>query len=252
MSDREDASTRPPSLEDFDATLKADGRTYRSRRKALQLALLRYQVCLRDQASFPVVIVFEGVDAAGKGGAIRRLTGRLDPRGLRVHPIGPPEGPELHHHYLWRFHTRMPAYGQIAIFDRSWYGRVLVERVEELTPREDWERAYEEIAAFERTLVSNGTLLVKFWLQVSKDEQLRRFKSRESDPFKEYKITEQDWRNREQWNDYQLAADEMLRRTHSDVAPWTLVSANDKNHARLEVLETARRALESRLGPLED
>jgi polyphosphate kinase 2 (PPK2 family) len=146
----------------------------------------------------------------------------------------------------------MPAYGQIAIFDRSWYGRVLVERVEELTPREDWERAYEEIAAFERTLVSNGTLLVKFWLQVSKDEQLRRFKSRESDPFKEYKITEQDWRNREQWNDYQLAADEMLRRTHSDVAPWTLVSANDKNHARLEVLETARRALESRLGPLED
>jgi polyphosphate kinase 2 (PPK2 family) len=145
----------------------------------------------------------------------------------------------------------MPAYGQFAIFDRSWYGRVLVERVEQLTPPESWERAYDEIASFEQTLVGNGTVLVKFWLQISRDEQFRRFEARAADPFKEYKITAEDWRNRERWSDYEPAVEEMLQRTHTAAAPWTLVSAEDKNHARLVVLETVVSALTSRLGPLE-
>jgi polyphosphate kinase 2 (PPK2 family) len=240
-----------PSLADFDPTLKLGDKEYKQRRHDLQLELLRYQVQLRDEATCPVVIVFEGMDAAGKGGAIRRLTGRLDPRGLRVHPIGPPSGPETRHHYLWRFHERMPEYGQFAIFDRSWYGRVLVERVEGLATPAEWERAYGEIAAFERTMVDNGTVLVKFWLQISQEEQLKRFEARESDPFKEYKITPDDWRNRDRWSEYEPAVEEMLRRTHSAVTPWTLVSANDKDYARIQVLETTRDALRARLGPLE-
>jgi AMP-polyphosphate phosphotransferase len=244
------AKLRAPSLRDFDPSASVAERAYKKRRKALQLDLLRYQVRLRDDAACPVVILFEGMDAAGKGGAIRRLTGRLDPRGIRVHPMGAPSDMERQHHYLWRFHREMPAYGQFAIFDRSWYGRVLVERVEELTPKEAWQRAYEEIASFEQTLVDNGTVLVKFWLQISLDEQMRRFKAREADPFKEYKITDDDWRNRERWPDYELAIEEMLQRTHTADAPWTLISAEDKNHARLAVLETVVDALRDRLGPL--
>ena len=245
-------SERAPSLRDFDAALAVESREYRQRRRALQLELLRYQVRLRDEAACPVVVVFEGRDAAGKGGAIRRLTGRLDPRGFRVHPIGPPSNQEQRHHYLWRFHRRMPAYGELAIFDRSWYGRVLVERVEGLASPESWERAYGEIASFEQTLVDNGTVLVKFWLQISDDEQLRRFEAREADPFKEYKITPEDWRNRERWSEYEPAVEEMLRRTHTAAAPWTLVSAEDKNHARLEVLGSVVSAVAARLGPLDD
>lgn len=241
---------RTPSLSDFDPTLAIDDKAYKKRRKELQLDLLRYQVRLRDEATCPVVIVFEGVDAAGKGGAIRRLTGRLDPRGFRVHPIGPPIGAEARHHYLWRFHQRMPEYGQFAIFDRSWYGRVLVERVEGLTEPEAWERSYGEIASFEQTLVDNGMVLVKFWLHISQEEQLRRFEAREDDPFKEYKITKDDWRNRERWEQYQPAIEEMLRRTHTADTPWTLVSAEDKNHARIHVLEGTVEALRARLGPL--
>ena len=245
-------SERTPTLRDFDPTLAVENGAYRKQRRALQLQLLRHQVRLRDEATCPVVIVFEGKDAAGKGGAIRRLTGRLDPRGVRVHPIGNPTEEEARHHYLWRFHRRMPAYGQLAIFDRSWYGRVLVERVEELTTPEDWERAYGEIVAFEQTMVDNGTVLVKFWLHISEEEQLRRFEAREADPFKEYKITEDDWRNRERWSDYEPAVEEMLRRTHTAAAPWTLVSAEEKNHARLDVLGTVVSALDLRLGPLPD
>lgn len=243
-------SERAPSLSDFDPSLSLDDKTYKKRRKALQLELLRYQVQLRDEAACPVAVVFEGVDAAGKGGAIRRLTGRLDPRGMRVHPIGPPSGSETRHHFLWRFHQRMPEFGQFAIFDRSWYGRVLVERVEGLTTAEAWERSYGEITSFEQTLVDSGLVLVKFWLHISQDEQLERFEARESDPFKEYKITPDDWRNRERWADYEPAIEEMLRRTHTAAAPWTLVSANDKNYARVRVLEAVIEALRSRLGHL--
>lgn len=241
---------RAPRLSDFDPTLAIEEKEYKKRRRALRLELLRYQVLLRDEATCPVVIVFEGVDAAGKGGVIRRLTGRLDPRGVRVHPIGPPVGQEARHHYLWRFHQRMPEYGQFGVFDRSWYGRVLVERVEGLASAEEWERAYGEITAFEQSMVDNGMVLAKFWLHISQDEQLRRFEAREADPFKEYKITADDWRNRERWADYEPTIDEMLRRTHTEAAPWTLVSAEDKNHARIDVLETVVAALRVRLGPL--
>ena len=243
---------RPPDLRDFDPTHAVEDRRYRKQRRTLQLALLRHQVRLRDAAACPVVIVFEDKDAAGKGGAIRRLTGRLDPRGVRVHPIDAPTEQECRHHYLWRFHRGMPAYGQIAIFDRSWYGRVLVERVEGLIGPGVWERAYGEIVSFDQTLVDNGTVLAKFWLHISEDEQRRRFEAREADPFKEYKITAADWRNRERWPEYEPVVEEMLQRTHTAAAPWTLISAEDKNHARLEVLRTVVAALDARLGPLPD
>ena len=237
-----------PSLADFDATLSLAKRAYQRRVKAAQLELLRMQNRMRDDAPCSLAVVFEGVDAAGKGGAIRRLTGRLDPRGLRVYPVGAPSAEEERRHYLWRFHLRMPRAGRIAIFDRSWYGRVLVERVEGLASREQWERAYDEIVAFEGAYAAAGTAIAKFWLQITPEEQLRRFEARAADPFKEYKLTDEDWRNRERWGDYRDAAEEMLRRTHSAAAPWTLVSAEDKYHARAQVLETVVERLRSQLG----
>jgi polyphosphate kinase 2 (PPK2 family) len=215
--------------------------------KSLQLRLLRHQTRLRDEAPCSVVIVFEGMDAAGKGGAIRRLTGRLDPRGYRVHPIGPPTHEELSRHYLWRFFRRMPARGGITIFDRSWYGRVLVERVESLATQEQWRRAYEEIRAFERMHVDDGTVLIKFWLHVSREEQLRRFRDRETDPFAEYKLTPDDWRNRRRSRHYVDAAEEMLRETHAPNAPWVLVPGDDKEFARIRVIEEVVQRLDAAL-----
>jgi len=239
---------KPPKLEDLDLSVRVESEeVYDARRKELQLELLHMQTALRDDPRFPVVMVFEGMDAAGKGGAIRRLTGRLDPRGTRVHAIGPPDAVEARHHYLWRFWQRMPARGGIAVFDRSWYGRVLVERVEKLCPKEAWKRAYEEIVAFEGALAAGGAVLAKFWLHVSKKEQLRRFRERQRDPFKEYKITPEDWRNRRKWDAYVKAAGAMFRKTHTKAAPWTLVSGEDKRHARLAVLETVVRGLRAAL-----
>ncbi|MQA00326.1 MAG: hypothetical protein GEU80_13530 [Dehalococcoidia bacterium] len=238
----------PPTLRDFDPSLELDDNRYEELLRSWQLRLLRLQVELRDERPFPVVVVFEGVDAGGKGGAIRRLTGHLDPRGYRVYPIGAPTEAEARHHYLWRFYTSMPERGQIAIFDRSWYGRVLVERVEGLAAEPEWQRAYDDIVDFEETHVRGGLVLVKFWLQITKDEQLERFQAREEDPFKEYKITEDDWRNRERWDEYQAAAEDMLQRTHRPWAPWTLVSGEDKRHARIHVLETVVTRLEQAMG----
>lgn len=245
-----DAGREPmaaPSLADFDPTLALPRRAYQRRMKEAQLELLRMQSRLRDDAPCSLAVVFEGVDAAGKGGAIRRLTGRLDPRGLRVYPIGAPSEEEQRRHYLWRFHLRMPPAGRITVFDRSWYGRVLVERVEGLARREQWERAYEEIVAFEGAYATAGTAIVKLWLQITPEEQLRRFEARAADPFKEYKLTDDDRRNRERWDDYRAAAEEMLRRTHSADAPWTLVSAEDKYHARAQVLEAVVERLRRQL-----
>lgn len=239
----------PPKIEALDLDAKLDRDTYERRKRELQLELLRMQSRLRDERCLPVVILFEGVDAAGKGGAIRRLTGRLDPRGYRVHPIGAPDDVERRHHYLWRFYQRMPASGEIAIFDRSWYGRVLVERVEGYCSETEWRRAYDEIAWFEQTHVAAGAVIIKFWLQISKAEQLRRFRARERDPFKEYKITDEDWRNRRQWKQYTTATSEMLSRTHSADLPWTLVASEDKRHARIHVLETVVRRLGAALPP---
>jgi polyphosphate:AMP phosphotransferase len=192
-------------------------------------------------------IVFEGWDAAGKGGNIKRLTSEMDPRCYAVVPIGPPRPYERTRQYLWRFMVKMPKDGHLTIFDRSWYGRVLVERVEELTPVEIWKRAYREINEMEQHLVGHGMVMLKFWLHIDKDEQLRRFESRQSDPLKQHKITEDDWRNREKWDLYEAAVDEMLMRTHTPHSPWIIVESNSKKYARIKVLQTVTDALEDAL-----
>jgi polyphosphate:AMP phosphotransferase len=214
---------------------------------ALQQGRLNILTRKKKFDKLSVVTVFEGSDAAGKGGAIRRVTQALDARKYDVIPIAAPTDEEKARPYLWRFWRNLPQRGRIAIFDRSWYGRVLVERVEKFCTEPDWMRAYGEINDFESQLADNNTVVVKFWLQISKDEQLRRFKEREQTPFKQHKITDEDWRNREKWDDYNLAVHEMIDRTSTEVAPWTLVEANDKYYARLKVLRTLADAIEAAL-----
>jgi AMP-polyphosphate phosphotransferase len=194
-----------------------------------------------------VVGAFEGCDAAGKGGAIRRVTQALDAKKYDVIPVAAPTDEEKARPYLWRFWRQLPEKGRIAIFDRTWYGRVLVERIEGFCSDADWMRAYSEINDFEEQLVKNGTVVVKFWLQISNEEQLRRFKEREATPFKQHKITSEDWRNREKWDAYNVAVCEMIDRTSTELAPWKLVAANDKYWARLEVLRTLVTAIEAAL-----
>jgi polyphosphate:AMP phosphotransferase len=194
-----------------------------------------------------VVLVFEGVDAAGKGGAIRRVTHALDARHYRVVPIAAPTDEEKARPYLWRFWRNLPPRGQMTIYDRSWYGRVLVERIEGFCDTDDWMRAYGEINEFEEQLADSGAIIVKFWLQISQDEQLTRFEARQKTGFKRHKIGPEDWRNREKWDGYQNAASEMIERTSTEFAPWTIVEANDKYHARIRVLETVADRLEDAL-----
>jgi polyphosphate:AMP phosphotransferase len=191
-----------------------------------------------------VVLVFEGVDAAGKGGAIRRVTQALDARQYRVIPIAAPTDEEKGRPYLWRFWRNLPGHGQMTIYDRSWYGRVLVERIEGFCDTDDWMRAYGEINEFEEQVAESGVVVVKFWLQISAEEQLARFEARATTGFKRHKITPDDWRNREKWDAYQQAASEMIERTSTEYAPWTIVEANDKYHARIRVLETVAARLE--------
>ena len=194
-----------------------------------------------------LVAVFEGNDAAGKGGSIRRVVQALDPRMVRVIPIAAPNDEERAQPYLWRFWRHIPPKGHVTIFDRSWYGRVLVERVEGFAQEKDWRRAYEEIRSFESQLAGFGAIVVKFWLAIDKDEQLRRFKEREKVGYKRYKITEEDWRNRDKWDAYALAVHDMVDRTSTNNAPWTLVEANDKYFARVKVLETVAKRLNDAL-----
>lgn len=186
----------------------------------------------------PIVLAFEGVDAAGKGGAIQRLTREIDPRSYKIFGIKAPTQEELDHHYLWRFQTKFPQDGQMRIFDRSWYGRVLVERIEGFASEKEWERAYQEINQMEKELTDHGTILMKFFLYIDKDEQAARFEDRQEDPDKNYKITDEDWRNREKWDAYELAYEEMLARTSKDQAPWYVVGTNQKYFARIQVLKT--------------
>ncbi len=192
-----------------------------------------------------LVAAFEGNDAAGKGGAIRRVAAALDPRQYRIVPIAAPTEEERAQPYLWRFWRHIPARGKFTIFDRSWYGRVLVERVEGFCSPADWMRAYGEINDFEEQLVNAGVVVVKFWLAIDQQTQLERFEEREQTPFKRYKITEDDWRNRDKWDDYSQAVGDMVDRTSSEIAPWTLVEANDKRWARVKVLRTINEALEA-------
>lgn len=201
-----------------------------------------------------VVVVFEGWDASGKGGAIRRLTARLDPRGFHVYGIAAPSGDDAQHHYLWRFWRRLrpPDEKQIIVFDRSWYGRVLVERVEGFATDMEWRRAYREINSFERTLVEGGVRIVKFWMRISPDEQLARFEARKATPHKTWKLTAEDWRNRAKWAEYEEAVDEMLLKTSTPFAPWTVIDADDKRRARLTVIRTLVSAIERHLAREED
>lgn len=196
-----------------------------------------------------VVAVFEGSDAGGKGGAIKRITGALDARQYQVIPIAAPTEEERAHPYLWRFWRHLPRLGRFTIFDRSWYGRVLVERIEGFCSEADWMRAYSEINDFEQELAQSGAIVFKFWLAISKEEQLRRFEEREKIGFKRFKITEEDWRNREKWDAYELAVCDMVDRTSTDIAPWTLVEANDKHYARIKILKTLCDRIEGNLPP---
>ena len=194
------------------------------------------------------VLVFEGWDAAGKGGTVRRLTSAMDARLYRVVPIAAPTDEERAHQYLWRFWRHIPRAGRVTIFDRSWYGRVLVERVEGFAREDEWKRAFQEINEFENQLREQGAMVTKFWVHISKDEQLRRFKERQKTEFKQYKITDEDWRNRKQWDAYEGAINEMVVRTSTRGAPWVIVAGNDKRFARIQVLETVCRRLEKALG----
>jgi polyphosphate:AMP phosphotransferase len=211
-------------------------------RRRLALATLNPKFAQRN-----VVCVFEGMDAAGKGGAIRRITSALDARLYTTIPVAAPTDEERAQPYLWRFWRHVPRKGRITLYDRSWYGRVLVERVEQFCSPEDWLRAYGEINGFEDELVRNGAIVCKYWLQISKQEQLKRFKLREKTRFKHFKITAEDWRNRGKWDAYQEAAADMIERTSTGHAPWTLIEANDKFHARVKVLETLVEAVEAAL-----
>jgi polyphosphate:AMP phosphotransferase len=224
-------------LDHLDLTRSLDKSEYRSELEKLQteLNILAWHAYQQKRSC---VLVFEGVDAGGKGGAIRRVTNAIDARLYRSIPVAAPTDEERSHHYLWRFWRHIQRAGRFTIFDRSWYGRVLVERVEKYATEAEWRRAYLEINEFEEQLVESGIILLKFWLHISKEEQLQRFKAREEIPYKQHKITDEDWRNRERWDDYKLAVNEMVIRTSTEFAPWALIAANDKRSARIEVLKT--------------
>jgi len=222
-------------------------------REEYNLKLKKHQKRIRElehevfRKRLPVIIVYEGWDAAGKGGNIKRLVRGMDPRGYEVIPIAAPNDVEKEHHYLWRFWMKIPKAGHIAIFDRSWYGRVLVERVEGFCGEEDWRRSYREINEMEEQLCHFGAVLIKFWIHIDKNEQLARFEARKNDPYKQWKITDEDWRNRKKWDQYKLAVDEMLFRTSTSFAPWTIVKSNSKWFARIQALETVISAIEKKL-----
>lgn len=217
---------------------------YKRKLKEAQLKLLDWQRRFAESKN-SLIIVFEGPDAAGKGGAIKRLVEKLDPRMVRVHSIIKPTEEEYAHHYLWRFWNKLPSYGQVTIFDRSWYGRVLVERVESFAAEREWKRAYDEINDFERMLGMDGALIVKVYLHISKEEQLLRFKRREADPYKHWKINDEDWRNRKKWNEHNQAAEDMFVKTSTKLSPWNIVGANYKWYARVKVVNAVLNAIEN-------
>ena len=218
-----------------------------AQRRLLELRLALAGVLDDGKLGPGVCVLFEGWDAAGKGGAIKRLVARLDPRHVSVATFAAPSEHELRHHFLWRFGPALPGRGEMSVLDRSWYGRVLVERVEGLVDEAVWRRAYEEIAGFERALVLEGTVLIKFWLHISSDEQLERFEARAADPLKSWKLTAEDWRNRDRRGDYEEAVEDMLRWTDLPHAPWHLVEADSKRYARVKVAETVVTELERAL-----
>ena len=236
-----------PKLRDVPLEGKTlDEEEYKKELKELQAKLGQLHNRLYRKRA-PVIIAYEGWDAAGKGGNIKRLTGALDPRGFEVHPIASPEPHEKARHYLWRFWTRLPKDGHIAIFDRTWYGRVMVERLEGFCSENDWQRAYYEMNEFEQELHNWGAVILKFWVQIDKDTQLARFTERQNTPSKQWKITDEDWRNREKWDLYEQAVDEMLQKTSTTYAPWHILESVDKKYARIKALHIVIDALEKAL-----
>jgi polyphosphate kinase 2 (PPK2 family) len=226
---------------------KAVARLEEAQQRLLRLRLILGGQIEEKKIGPPLCVMFEGWDASGKGGAIKRLVTPLDPRHVRVSQFAAPTYDEKRHHFLWRFWPKLPGWGGMAVFDRSWYGRVLVERVEGFATEEQWSRAYEEIVEFERTLTSEGMIMVKFWMHVSPDEQLRRFEDRAHDPLRTWKLTDEDWRNREKRPAYKKAVTAMLDRTDIPAAPWHVIPGDDKYYARLAVVETVCDALETAL-----
>lgn len=239
-------STEPNLLTQVDLSKALSPDDYKKQLEKSQVRLLKLQMGI-NKHQIPVLVLFEGWDAAGKGGAIKRLTDVLDPRSYFVHAFAAPTDEEKAHQYLWRFWRQLPTAGTIGIFDRSWYGRVLVERVEGFATVTEWQRAYQEINEFEAQLTTAGYILVKLWLHISQDEQLKRFQERENDLFKQYKLTEEDWRNRNKWTSYEVAVNQAIEQTSTPTAPWTLIAANDKYYARVKVIETVTQAIRAQL-----
>ena len=250
-----------PMINDYDLRLSL-GKAEEEKRLAKAQARLLYLrlVCggLMDSSQRlgpPLCVVMEGWDASGKGGAIKRLVAPLDPRHVRVKSFAAPTADEKRHHFLSRFWPALPGWGGMAVLDRSWYGRVLVERVEGFATETEWRRSYDEIKSFERALADEGTVMIKFWMHISDDEQLKRFDARKNDPLKRWKLTDEDWRNREKRKDYEDAVVEMIEHTDTSFAPWTVVEAEDKRYGRVKVLETVCARMESamkRLGMLDE
>jgi polyphosphate kinase 2 (PPK2 family) len=242
------ASVHPTTiLSRLDMHKRLAKRTYQAKLHELQgrLNLLHHDA---REKKLSTILVFEGWDAAGKGGAIRRITAALDARAFQVISIAAPTDEERDHHYLWRFWRHLPRAGRVTIFDRSWYGRVLVERVEGFATEKEWRRAYAEINDFEQQLIDHGVVLVKFWIHITKEEQEARFKAREETPYKRWKMSDEDWRNREKWDAYDVAVNSMIERTSTRIAPWNLVQGNDKRYARIKVLDVVCDNLERSLG----
>ena len=237
-------------LDEIDLTLKLNRDEEAAGLKTAQERLLELRLTLggligdRDIGP-PVCVVFEGWDASGKGGAIKRLVAGLDPRHVRVVSYAAPTYDEKRHHFLWRFGPALPGWGGMAVLDRSWYGRVLVERVEGFATEEQWRRAYDEINGFEHTLVAEGMILIKFWMHISEDEQLRRFERRERDALRSWKLTDEDWRNRKRRKKYAKAVEEMFERTDTEWAPWHVIAGDSKRHARVAVVQTVNAAIEA-------
>ncbi|MCL1465144.1 polyphosphate:AMP phosphotransferase [Argonema galeatum] len=238
--------SEPDFLAQVDLNLSLSHGEYKKQLRHEQIRLLKLQQRI-DENQIPVLVLFEGWDAAGKGGAIKRLTDILDPRSYKVNAFAAPTEEEKAHHYLWRFWRKLPTAGRFGIFDRSWYGRVLVERVEGFATETEWRRAYQEINEFEAQLTGDGYVLVKFWLHISPEKQLERFNERENDSFKGYKLTEEDWRNREKWPLYEVAVNQAIQRTSTPTAPWTSIAANDKYYARVKVIQTVTDAIRRQL-----
>jgi polyphosphate kinase 2 (PPK2 family) len=230
-------------LDHLDMTQRLDRSEYAARLEVAQRRLLQLRLYLEGQVGATsigpgLLVVVEGPDAAGKGGAIKSIVGHLDPRHFNVYGFTAPTLAEKRHHFLWRFWKELPGLGEMAVFDRSWYGRVLVERVEGFASDDEWKRGFEAIVDFERTLVTEGVILAKFWMHITDDEQLRRFEARASDPLKRWKLTDEDWRNRAKNRQYDEAAEEMFIRTEHTLAPWDVIAAEQKRFARIAVIET--------------